>query len=234
MTGQVCMSIERIYVEKEVAAVFKRILLEKIRAIRTGPGLSRDDMDYGPFTGPKQVQIVEDHIADAKAKGAHIEAGGARIQKEGGGVYFQPTLVTGVSHNMKLMTEETFGPIACVMEVNDVEEAIRLANDSEYGLNASVWTRNIDRGIEIAHRIEAGSVCVNDCILTAGVHSLPFGGAKQSGVGTRHGNENGLHVFCQVQSIVVEKRNKPSEMNWFPYQPKTVKQIEMLMKFLYR
>ena len=234
MTGQVCMSIERIYVERAVANEFKRRLKEKIQAIRTGPEISRDQMDYGPFTGPQQIRIVEDHLADAKSKGAIIECGGSRIQREQGGIYFQPTLVTGVTHQMKLMTEETFGPVACVMEVDDIDEAIRLANEGEYGLNASVWTRDIDRGVEVAQRIEAGSVCVNDCILTAGIHSLPFGGIKQSGVGTRHGDENGIHVFCQPQSIVIEKRNKSSEMNWFPYEPKTVKQLEFLMKWMFR
>jgi acyl-CoA reductase-like NAD-dependent aldehyde dehydrogenase len=233
MTGQVCMSIERIYVEKEVVAEFNRLLKEKIRAIRTGPQVKREDMDYGPFTGPKQVQIVEDHIADARAKGATIDIGGARVQEGQGGVYFQPTLVTNVNHTMKIMTEETFGPVACVMAVNDVEEALGFANDSEYGLNASVWTRDIKRGMAIANRIEAGNVCVNDCVINAGAHGLPFGGIKQSGVGTRHGIENGLHVFCRTQSMMIEKRNKPGEMNWFPYKVKTAQTMEKLTKFLY-
>jgi len=237
MTGQVCMSIERIYVEKEVAEQFTQKLKEKIQAIRSGPDVIRDEMDYGPFTGPKQIQIVEDHIADALAKGASIDVGGSRIQKDSlqgkGGVYFQPTLVTNVNHGMKIMTEETFGPIACVMAVNDVEEALRFANDSEYGLNASVWTRDINHGIAIANRVNAGNVCVNDCVISAGVHSLPFGGVKQSGVGRRHGNENGLYAFCQIQSLMIEKRRKKSEMNWFPYKISTANRLEKLMMFLY-
>ena len=232
MTGQVCMSIERIYVEKEVAVEFKRLLKQKIAAMRTGPAVPYEELDYGPFTGPKQVQIVEDHIADARTKGVNIEVGGARIE-QGGGVYFQPTLVTNVNHQMKIMTEETFGPVACVMEVNDVEEALRLANDSEYGLNASLWTRDVKRGIELATRIDAGNVCVNDCVINAGAHALPFGGIKQSGVGTRHGIENGLHVFCRPQSMMIEPRNKPSELNWFPYKIKTANMMEKLTRFLY-
>lgn len=226
------MSIERIYVEKEVAVEFKRLLKQKIAAMRTGPAVPYEELDYGPFTGPKQVQIVEDHIADARTKGANIEVGGARIE-QGGGVYFQPTLVTNVNHQMKIMTEETFGPVACVMEVNDVEEALRLANDSEYGLNASLWTRDVKRGIELATRIDAGNVCVNDCVINAGAHALPFGGIKQSGVGTRHGIENGLHVFCRPQSMMIEPRNKPSELNWFPYKIKTANMMEKLTRFLY-
>jgi acyl-CoA reductase-like NAD-dependent aldehyde dehydrogenase len=121
-----------------------------------------------------------------------------------------------------------------VMEYSDIEEAIGLANDSEFGLNASVWTRDIDRGIAVAKRIEAGNVCVNDCIINGGVHALPFGGAKQSGVGSRHGGERALHAFCQVQSLMIEKRNKPREFNWFPYTLKTANQLEKLMTFLYK
>lgn len=234
MTGQVCMSIERIYVEKEIAAEFKRLLKEKIQVLRTGPGLPRDAMDYGPFTGPKQILIVEDHLLDAVTKGAVIETGGSRIQQdENSSIYFQPTLVTNVNHTMKLMTEETFGPVACVMEVRDVEEAIQLANDSEYGLNASVWTRNIAKGIAVATRLQSGNVCVNDAILNGGVHGLPFGGIKQSGVGSRHGAELGLRAFCYAQSLMIEKRRKPSEMVWFPYQIKTAERLEKLMMFLY-
>jgi acyl-CoA reductase-like NAD-dependent aldehyde dehydrogenase len=233
MTGQVCMSIERIYVEKEIATEFKQKLKEKVQVLRTGPGLARDTMDYGPFTGPKQIQIVEDQLADALAKGAVIECGGSRIQQGESGVYFQPTLVTNVNHTMKLMTEETFGPVACVMEVRDAEEAIALANDSEYGLNASVWTRDITKGIAVATRLQSGNVCVNDAILNGGVHSLPFGGIKQSGVGSRHGAELGLRAFCYAQSLMIETRRKKSEMVWFPYQIKTAERLEKLMMFLY-
>lgn len=234
MTGQVCMSIERIYVEKAVAAEFTKLLKQKIQAMRTGPAVPREDLDYGPFIGPKQVQIVEEQLADARAKGANIELGGRRIDHAPGSVWFEPTLVTGVTHNMKIMTEETFGPVACVMEVNDVEEALRLSNDSEYGLNASVWTGDSNRGIEIAQRIEAGNVCVNDCVINAGAHGLPFGGIKQSGVGTRHGVENGLQIFCRPQSMMIEPWNRQREFNWFPYSLKSANTMEKLTRFLYR
>jgi acyl-CoA reductase-like NAD-dependent aldehyde dehydrogenase len=119
------------------------------------------------------------------------------------------------------------------MEVEDLEEAIAHANDSEFGLNASVWTQDITRGIEIAKRIQAGNVCVNDCILNAGVQGLPFGGIKQSGVGSRHGNERGLHAFCYTKSVMIEPRKRPREAAWFPYHIKTAKRLEKLMMFLY-
>lgn len=234
MTGQVCMSIERIYVHKSIAKEFNAMLKEKILALRTGPDVDRLQMDYGPFTGPKQIEIVEAHVQSAREDGATILTGGKRLQKTGGGVYFEATMITNVNHNMRIMKEETFGPVACVMEYTDIEEAIQLANDSEFGLNASVWTRDIDRGIAVAKRIEAGNVCVNDCIINGGVHALPFGGAKQSGVGSRHGGERALHAFCQIQSLMIEKRNKPKEFNWFPYEIKTANQLEKLMTFLYK
>jgi acyl-CoA reductase-like NAD-dependent aldehyde dehydrogenase len=190
-------------------------------------------MEYGPFTGPRQIEIVESHIADAIGKGAVLETGGSRLPPGSDSRYFQPTLLFNVNHEMKIMVEETFGPVACVMEVNDLEEAIAHANDSEFGLSASVWTRDIAKGIEIAKRIQAGNVCVNDCILNAGIQGLPFGGIKQSGVGSRHGNERGLHAFCYTKSVMIEPRKRSREAAWFPYHIKTAKRLEKLMMFLY-
>ncbi len=233
MTGQVCMSVERIYVEKDIAAEFKRRLKIRIESIRTGPDEPTANLDYGPFTGPGQIEIVESHIADAIGKGAVLETGGTRLPAGSDSHYFQPTLMSNVNHDMKIMVDETFGPVACVMEVNDLEEAINYANDSEFGLNASVWTQDIAKGIEIAQRIQAGNVCVNDCILNAGVQSLPFGGIKQSGVGSRHGNERGLHAFCYTKSVMVEPRKRHREAAWFPYPIKTAQRLEKLMMFLY-
>lgn len=233
MTGQVCMSVERIYVEKAIAEEFTRQLEARIQAIRTGPDEPAATAQYGPFIGPKQIEIVKAHIAEALAKGARLETGGAQLPSPGTSHYFQPTLLAGVDHTMQIMVEETFGPVACVMAVDDAEEAIRHANDSEFGLNASVWTQDIQRGIAIARRIQAGNVCVNDCILNAGVHGLPFGGVKQSGVGSRHGNERGLHAFCYTQAVMVEPRKRRKEPNWFPYSIKTAARLEKLMMFLY-
>jgi acyl-CoA reductase-like NAD-dependent aldehyde dehydrogenase len=233
MTGQVCMSVERIYVEKAIAAEFTRLLKARIQSIRTGPGEPVATAQYGPFIGPKQIAIVKTHIAEALEKGARLETGGQQLPSADGSHYFEPTLLAGVDHSMKIMVEETFGPVACVMAVEDAEEAIRHANDSEFGLNASVWTQDIKRGIALARRIQAGNVCVNDCILNAGVHGLPFGGIKQSGVGSRHGSERGLHAFCYTQAVMVEPRRRKREPNWFPYSVKTAARMEKLMMFLY-
>jgi acyl-CoA reductase-like NAD-dependent aldehyde dehydrogenase len=232
MTGQVCMSVERVYVEAPVAEAFTQKLVEEMSRLRTGENGRDAEIDYGPFTSPRQVEIVERHLDDAKAKGARVLCGGTRVERPGG-IYFAPTVVTGVDHGMALMTEETFGPVVPVMPVRDADEALRLANETRYGLNASVWTRDVERGIELATRIESGNVCVNDCLLSAGVPGLPFGGAKQSGIGTRHGGAEGIRQFCIRQAMLVEPRRRKSEATWFPYSAKRGKQIEQLMGLLF-
>ncbi|TMA94604.1 MAG: aldehyde dehydrogenase family protein [Deltaproteobacteria bacterium] len=232
MTGQVCMSVERVYVEQPVAEEFTRRLVEKMRTLRTGANGVAAQIDYGPFTGPQQVETVERHLADAVAKGASILTGGRRAAGSGG-IYFEPTVVANVDHSMALLREETFGPVVPVMAVASAEDAVRLANDSTYGLNASVWTRDIARGIALAERVESGSVCVNECLLSAGCNDLPFGGVKRSGVGQRHGGAEGIRVFTQPQAMLIEKRSRPREPMWFPYRPRRARQLEFLMRLLW-
>jgi betaine-aldehyde dehydrogenase len=135
---------------------------------------------------------------------------------------------------MAIMREETFGPVIPIMAVADAAEAVRLANDTPYGLNASVWTRDVARGIEIARQIDSGAACVNECIVTAGCHDLPFGGVKQSGVGTRHGGAEGLRQFCATQSLLIERRRRKSEPAWFPYSARRARSLERLMGLLFR
>jgi acyl-CoA reductase-like NAD-dependent aldehyde dehydrogenase len=134
---------------------------------------------------------------------------------------------------MDIMRDETFGPVIPIMAVRDAEEAVRLANDSPYGLNASVWTRDVERGIALARRIEAGSACVNECLVSAGCIELPFGGVKQSGVGTRHGAAEGLRSFCVAQAMLVERRRRRHEPNWFPYSPRRTRLVERLMGIMF-
>lgn len=233
MTGQVCMGIERIYVEAPVAERFERKLVEQLERLRTGANGATAEIDYGPFTGPGQIDIVERHIEDARERGAKIATGGHRLSREGEGDFFEPTLITHADHSMKVMREETFGPVAALMVVEDVEEALRLANDSDLGLNASIWTRDIARGIALAQRLETGNVCVNDCVLSAGVPALPFGGVKQSGVGARHGGVEGFRQFCVPQSVMIESRKRKREPAWFPYRRSTAAKAEKLLAWLY-
>lgn len=232
MSGQVCMSVERVYVEAPVADAFTQKLVEKMRAIRVGLNGRDAEIDYGPFTSPRQVEIVERHLEDAKARGARVLTGGGR-RGDGPGIFFEPTVLAGVDHSMLVMTEETFGPIVPVMAVRDADEALRLANESQYGLNASVWTADVERGVAIAQRIESGNACVNECVLSAGVPALPFGGRKQSGVGTRHGGADGLRQFCVSQALLVEPRKRKTEPAWFPYSTRKAKQIERLMGVMF-
>ena len=217
MTGQTCTSVERIYVERGVADRFVDKLVSRMHTLR-------HRTDFGPFIGPGQAAIVKEHIDDAVAKGATLRAGGAAGE---------PTVIADVDHSMTIMTEETFGPVVAVMAVRDADEALRLANDCSYGLSASVWTRNIDRGIALARRIDSGAACVNECVLNPGVPELPFGGVKQSGVGFRHGGAEGLRQFCVRQAILVEPRRRKSEPAWFPYSDFRAAAMERLMAMMF-
>jgi acyl-CoA reductase-like NAD-dependent aldehyde dehydrogenase len=232
MTGQVCMSVERVYVEQAVAEAFTSKVVARVRALRVGANGPDAEIDLGPFTSPRQVETVEAHLADACSRGARVLTGGHRHAGDGG-VYFEPTVVAGVDQSMRIMQEETFGPVIPIMTVRDASEAIRLANDTRYGLNASVWTRDVSRGVALARQIESGSACVNECLVSAGCIALPFGGVKQSGVGMRHGGPEGLRQFCVAQAILVEPRRRRPEPTWFPYSARRARLLERMMGLLF-
>jgi acyl-CoA reductase-like NAD-dependent aldehyde dehydrogenase len=232
MTGQVCMSVERVYVHAAVATPFCEKVVEKVRALRVGPNGKDADVDLGSFTTARQMEIVERHVEDARARGATVAVGGRR-RGDGPGLFYEPTVLTGVDHSMRIMQEETFGPVISIMAVRDEDEALALANQTPYGLNASVWTRDVQRGLALAQRIDAGSVCVNDCLVSAGCPDLPFGGVKQSGVGSRHGGAEGLRQFCVSQAILAEPRRQGNEPTWFPYSPRRARLMERAMGILW-
>jgi betaine-aldehyde dehydrogenase len=213
-SGQICLSVERVYVAEPVYDEFVGKLTEKVRAVRQGRDEPAFTKDVGAMTSPNQVEIVEEHVRDAVERGAQVLVGGRR--GEGQGDFFEPTVLASVDHGMKVMRDETFGPLIPVMKVRDDEEAIRLANDSPYGLGASVFSRDRERAERVARRIEAGGCNVNDVMIHYLVSDAPMGGWKQSGVGTRHGVD-GIRKFCRRETITVSRLTPKSEALWFPY-----------------
>jgi succinate-semialdehyde dehydrogenase/glutarate-semialdehyde dehydrogenase len=217
--GQVCISVERVYVEESVADRFIEMVVKRTRALRQGEDVEgaggERRVDVGAMTFPQQLETVTAHVDDARERGATILTGG-RSHPQLPGRFYEPTVLTGVDHSMRIMSEETFGPTLPIMRVRDAEEALRLANDSPYGLNASVWTRDRARGEQLAVQIEAGITCVNDVIVGFGVTDAPSGGVKQSGIGKRHGAE-GIRRFCHQQVIVTDRFGLSREPIWYPY-----------------
>ncbi|MFI5004289.1 MAG: aldehyde dehydrogenase family protein [Solirubrobacterales bacterium] len=232
-SGQTCISIERAYVEAPVYDAFVAKVSDKVRALRQGrPGGGPGTVEVGSMTFPPQVEIVEDHVNDALAKGARALTGGHR-GAQNGGHYFEPTVLVDVDHSMKIMQEETFGPTLPIMKVRDAEEAVRLANDSEYGLAGSVFSRDTEKGERIARRVEAGAVCVNDAIINFAALELPMGGVKASGLGSRHG-AGGIRKYCSQQAILVTPRLAlKRELHFFPYTRGGTRRIGKLLKLMY-
>lgn len=220
-SGQVCISVERVYVDETIADDFTKRVVEKTKKLRQGidEKNSEQRVDVGAMTFPRQIETVEDHVNDAKAHGANILTGGQRNPNLPGRFY-EPTVLTNVDHSMKIMTEETFGPVLPIMRVRSEDEALRLANDSIYGLNASVWTTDKAKGERLAARVEAGITCVNDVIVGFGVTDAPSGGLKESGLGKRHGI-HGIRRFCHEQVIITDRFGLKREFLWYPYTAQT-------------
>jgi acyl-CoA reductase-like NAD-dependent aldehyde dehydrogenase len=229
-SGQVCLSVERVYVEEPIYDRFVESVKEKMSAVRQGP--PSIEADVGSMTFPPQLEKVERHVADAVAKGAKVLAGGKR--RTGlPGLFYEPTLLVDVTHDMEVMRDETFGPVIPIMKVRDAEEAVRLANDSRYGLGASIFTRDVEKGRAIARRIEAGGICVNDCLVHFAVTDLPQGGLKESGIGHRHGKE-GIRKYSLQKSVVVDRFGLKNEVNWFPSTAGKRRLFQRALRLLYR
>ena len=226
--GQVCVSTERVYVVDEVADAFTRRVVEKTAALRQGP---EGETDIGPLIHGPQREVVERHVADARARGARVLAGG-RANPAFGGVFYEPTVLVDVTQDMDVMREETFGPVLPIVRVRDEDEAIRLANDTRYGLNANVWTRDKRRGVALAKSLEAGSAVVNDCMLSYGVAESPFGGRKDSGIGQVNG-EIGLRSYCHAQSILIDRVGAKREFLWFPYSRRKGRWMQRALRWVW-
>ncbi len=228
--GQVCISVERCYVEAPVYDEFVAKVTENVRGLRQGVPTGVGTVDVGAVIFPPQLDIVEEHVKDAVAKGAKVLTGGHAAA--GPGRFFEPTVLVDVDHSMKCMQDETFGPTLPIMKVGDAEEGVRLANDSQYGLQASVWTKDVDKGEAMARRIQAGVVCVNDAQVNYTALNLPMGGWKTSGLGTRHGAA-GIRKYTKVQSLLVTRRALKREPFMFPYKPRQTLLLRRFFKLLY-
>jgi acyl-CoA reductase-like NAD-dependent aldehyde dehydrogenase len=228
--GQICISIERCYVEAPVYDEFVAKVTDNVRGLRQGPPTGVGTVDVGAVIFPPQLDIVDGHVRDAVDKGAKVLTGGHPHADRGR--FFEPTVLVDVDHSMKIMTEETFGPTLPIMKISDAEEGIRLANDSPYGLQASVWTADTDRGEEMARRIQAGVVCVNDACVNYTALNLPMGGWKTSGIGTRHG-AGGIRKYTKIQSLLVTRRALKREPFMFPYKARQTMLLRRFFKLLY-
>ena len=230
--GQACLSAERVYVADGVADRFTALCAGKTRRLRVGAG-ENPDTEVGPLIRERQLRVVEEHVAEAAAAGATIVTGGRRASPAGlAGFFYEPTVLTGVHHGMRIMQEETFGPVLPIMTVRNEAEAVHLANDSIFGLSASVWTRDLERGERLARSLETGSVMVNDCLTQFGIAEAPHGGNKLSGLGRTH-SWVGLMEMARMKYIDVDLVPKLPKMWWFGYDAHANRLMEDFVEFLY-
>jgi succinate-semialdehyde dehydrogenase/glutarate-semialdehyde dehydrogenase len=215
-SGQACASVERCYVQAGIADAFLSRVLDETRNLKQDLGSSAE-VDIAAMSSERQLALVEQQVEDAVGRGAKVLTGGKRSASFTG-PFYEPTVITNVDHSMPLMREETFGPVLPVMTFDRDEDAIRLANDSVFGLTASVWTRNLARGRRIASQVEAGTVMVNEVLYTHGIAQTPWGGVKQSGLGRTHG-KLGLLELVTPQHVHVNRVGFIPDLWWFGYSP---------------
>ncbi len=224
--GQACVALERIYVQEKVYDDFVKKVVANVKKVKQGWD-TKGDVDIGSITGSNQIKIIKDQIKDAKAKGAKILIGG-NVKD----MFFEPTVLVNVDHSMKIMREETFGPVISIMKFKTEEEAINLANDSPYGLNASVWTADKEKALRVSGEIVTGGVAINNALISSANFALPFGGAKQSGIGRYHG-AYGLHAFSNIKAVMYEKGSKDHDIQWYPFRKEKYERFLATFKSLF-
>jgi acyl-CoA reductase-like NAD-dependent aldehyde dehydrogenase len=212
--GQACLSVERCYVHRNLYEAFLAACVQKTKRLRVGNG-SNPQTDIGPLIHEQQLRNVEAHVEDARLRGARVLTGGSRLPQLGPNFY-APTVLADVNHAMHIMRAETFGPVLPVMPFDTDDEAIRLANDSDYGLAASVWTRDPARGEALARRIQAGTVMVNDALACFGISEAPHGGVKASGMGRTHGRF-GLEEMVRIKHVDSDRLPRMKQVWWYGY-----------------
>lgn len=232
--GQNCTGIERLYVQEGIYDKFVETLVDKTKKLKTS-SIDRntkvaEDCDVGAITSSFQVSIIEDHIEDAVAKGAKVLCGGI---EQKGSHHIKPTILVDCNHSMKIAAEETFGPTLAIMKFKTEEEAIRLANDSPYGLSASVWSKDIERGKRVARQLVCGNVCINNHMINEANPYLPFGGVKDSGIG-RFKGEEGILTFCNHKSVIIDQQSNMIEPHWYPFTQSKYELLNNLMNAYFR
>lgn len=228
--GQACLSVERCYVHRSLYERFAETCGHKAERLRVGNGMDAET-DVGPLIHERQLAIVEAHVEDARQKGARVITGGRRLTELGTNFY-APTVLMDVSHDMRIMREETFGPVLPIMAFDSEEEATRLANDSEFGLAASIWTRDRQRGEALARRIQAGTVMVNDVVTCFGISEAPHGGVKASGLGRTHGSY-GLEEMVRVKYLDSDRVPRLKKVWWYGYGSAFTRQMEGFVDLMF-
>lgn len=221
--GQNCAAIERVYVEEAIADEFVKRLGKVVGKLRVAP--EDEHADLGPLQNHAQLEIVERHVHDALGKGAKLVVGGERT---GHGLGFAPTVLDACTEEMDVVTQETFGPVIAVRRVREAEEALRLANDSRYGLNGSIWTKNITRGVELARRLEVGVAYVNNHSFTGAMAHVPWTGVKDTGPGIA-ASRFSYHTFVRPRTLFIDTGTKPDPW-WFPMNADLREMAELLIQ----
>jgi acyl-CoA reductase-like NAD-dependent aldehyde dehydrogenase len=224
--GQTCLSVERCYVERTIYQAFIEACVRKTKQLRVGNGMD-PQTDVGPMIHQRQLRIVEQQVEDAVSQGARVLTGGTRLPNLGPNFY-GPTVLANLDHRMHIMREETFGPVLPVMAFDSEDDAVRLANDSPFGLAASVWTSNRARGEALARRIAAGTVLVNDAVSCFGISEAPHGGIKSSGIGRTHGRF-GLEEMVRIKYVAFDRLPRMKKLWWYQYGESFSRQIEGLV-----
>ncbi len=228
--GQTCLSVERCYVARKIYDRFLDACVQKTRRLRVGNGMNADT-DVGPLIHARQLRTVSTHVDEARAQGARVLAGGVPLPELGPNFY-APTVLADVNNRMQVMREETFGPVLPIMPFDNEEQAIRLANDSEYGLAASVWTSNSGHGQRVASQIAAGTVMLNDTVSCFGISEAPHGGVKASGLGRTHGRF-GLEEMVRVKYLDRDRLPFIKKIWWYGYGSQFSRSMEQFLDLLF-